>query len=505
MTTRPPLLIASCPGRSVAALKPELQRAAQGGADLGEVRLDRLAPQERSRLADLFPSPIPLVATLRSQAEGGEGPDSPNDRALLLHSAARLPFRFIDFERARDEGLLVPASSGPAEGASVIVSSHLSGSVTTATIRRLLALPRPAGAVAKVVLPCDFERLWSDLLPGLSPLDVYAPYVLHTTGPTGPILRAWAGRLGMFAVYASLPATSPSGAVESVEPAQLPVDQLRSYLSGGSEASLFGVVGHPIEHSRSPAIHSFWMERERRCGLYLALDMATAQDLADSMTPLAYGGFRGLNITHPWKQVALSLASQAGPAAEAAACANTLSFTSGTISAENTDVAAVRRRLSELKKEGAWDGSPVVVLGGGGAARSALVAVSSLGSSGVVIVRRRDVAEALAREYGGRVGIGSSLTPARVVIHATPAGREDCPRLDLPWTDVIDDSTRLLDFVYEPVHPFLREGVEARGATYEDGSRLLVYQAAESYATWWGSPPSPALQDAALKEVLCAG
>jgi shikimate dehydrogenase len=505
MIASTPLLIASCPGRTVAALKTELQQAARGGADLGEVRLDRMVPDERARLRELFPAPLPLVATLRSRAEGGQGPDSSAERTPVLESAEQLPFQILDLERARDSAFLRDGETRSRHAETLILSSHLPETTTTRDVRRLLEMPRPPGTVAKVVLPCSFERLWSDLLPGLSPLEAYAPYILHTTGPTGPILRAWAHRLGMFAVYASLPASVSGEPVESVEPSQIPVDRLRSYVGAGSEGSLFGVVGHPIHHTRSPAIHSLWMQQERRNGLYLALDMATAQEVAESLGPLAAGGFRGLNVTHPWKQVALSLSSQALPAAEAAACANTLSFAPGTISAENTDVAAVRRRLSELKEESGWDESPVVVLGGGGAARSALAAVSSLGSSGIVIARRPEVAEALAREYGGEVGVGPSLKPARVVIHATPAGREETPRLDLPWTDVIGASTHVLDFVYAPVHPFLRDRARAMGATYEDGSRLLVYQAAESYATWWGTAPSLELQATALKEVMCAG
>jgi shikimate dehydrogenase len=505
MIASTPLLIASCPGRTVPALKTELQQAVRGGADLGEVRLDRLVPGDRARLGELFPAPLPLVATLRSRAEGGEGPDSSAERIALLESAEQFPFQILDIEPARDGALLRDGEPKRRHAETLILSSHLPESTPTRDVRRLLEMPRPPGTVAKVVLPCGFDRLWSDLLPGLSPLEAYAPYILHTTGPTGPILRAWACRLGMFAVYASLPTSTSGEPIESVEPSQIPVDRLRSYVSAGSEGSLFGVVGHPIGHTRSPAIHALWMQEERRNGLYLALDMATAQEVAESLGPLAVGGFRGLNVTHPWKQVALSLSSQALPAAEAAACANTLSFAPGTITAENTDVAAVRRRLSELKEEGVWDESPIVVLGGGGAARSALAAASSLGSSGVVITRRPEVAEALARDFGGEVGVGPSLKPARVVIHATPAGREETPRLDLPWANVVDASTHLLDFVYAPVHPFLREGARARGATYEDGSRLLVYQAAESYATWWGTPPSSELQAAALKEVMCGG
>jgi shikimate dehydrogenase len=504
MTRATPLIIASCPGRTIASVRQDVGRAAAAGADLGEVRVDRLSGSEQSRLEGLFPSPIPLVATLRSRSEGGEGPDALAASTPILEALARLPFQFLDLERVRDGPVMEKVASHLPRASTVIVSSHLPASTDTSEIRRLLELPRPSGAVAKVVLPCDFSRLWSDLLPALSPFDGYAPYVLHTTGVTGPILRAWAYRLGMFGVYGAVPRPTSSTESESVEPSQLPVDHLRTYLGGPSEGPLFAVVGHPVQHSRSPAIHAFWMKQEHRNGLYLALDMATAQDLTESLVPLSTGGFRGLNVTHPWKQVALSLASRAGPAAEAAGCANTLTFEPEATSAENTDVAAVRRRLSELRAAGRWDGSPVIVLGGGGAARAALAAVASLDSTSIVVTRRPEVAEGLAREYGGISGVGASLTPARLVIHATPAGREDSPALDFAWTSLIGPLTHVLDFVYEPVHGFLRTGVVAKGGTYEDGSRLLVYQAAESYAIWWGAVPSESLQEQVLREVLCA-
>lgn len=504
MTTACPLIIASCPGHSIEAVRLELQRAADAGADFGEVRVDRLPSTDRSRLDALFPSPLPLIATVRSRAEGGEGPDTETERARLLEAAAGLPFRFIDLERARDGTLVETRVSGLARSSGLIISSHLAAATPTPEVRRLLEESRPPGAVIKVVLPADFSRFWTDLLPTLGSPESFAPYVLHTTGPTGPILRAWARRLGMYAVFGSLPPSEPSATEDTVEPAQIPVDRLRSYFGGMSDGPLFGVVGHPIEHSRSPSIHSYWMQHERRNGMYVPLDMATAQDFTDSLGPLAEGGFRGLNVTHPWKQVALSVASRAGPAAEAAGCANTLIFEPEAVSAENTDVAAVRRRLLELRQSGRWDGSPVVILGGGGAARAALAAVSSLDGKSIVVARRPEVADELAQQYGGLNGSAVTLTPSRLVIHATPAGRQGSPMLELPWATAVGPGTHVLDFVYEPVHPILREGVTARGGTYEDGSRLLVYQAAESYATWWGAAPSQALQESVLREVLCA-
>lgn len=501
--TASPLLIVTCPGRTISALRAEIQEASAAGADVAEIRLDRLPPGERDQLSALFPPPLPLLATVRSTAEGGEGPDESSDRARHLQVCYRLGFQFLDLEVARDSALVEEwgAATGPKPG--LFLSAHLPGNTSTENIRRRLETSRPPGAVVKLVLPCTFNRLWEDLLPGLQPLDGYAPYVLHTTGPTGPLLRAWAGRLGMFAVFSSLPERFGTDRTGPVEPAQIPVDRLRSVAAGGWHGPLFAVVGKPVSHSRSPAVHSLWLRAESRPALFVALEFSDAQDFAESVGPLADGGFRGLNVTHPWKQVALGLASRAGPAAEAAGCANTLTFDHEEVSAENTDVAAVRRRLRELRDAGTWDDSPVTLLGAGGAARAVLSALATVGASAVVVARHPEAAEALAREFGASVPPAGSLRPTRLVVHATPAGREGEDVLALPWESVLGPETHVLDFVYAPANPFLRVAARSKGATYEDGSRLLVYQAAESYAIWWGSPPSRDLQEQALREVVC--
>ena len=502
--TAPPLLIVTCPGRTLEAVRAEVQQARDGGADIAEVRIDRLPQHQQEDLGQLFPSPLPLLAALRSTTEGGEGPEDPVVRGRLLRAAHRLGFHLLDLELERDGPLVAEFSDPPRSSPRLVLSAHLPDGVPTAEIRRVLERARPPGAVVKVVLPCSYPKLWGELLPELSPFDDYAPYVLHTTGPTGPLLRAWAGRLGMYAVYSAPPEQPPGIQPAAVEPTQIPVDRLRRYVSGGAHGPLFGVTGHPVLHSRSPAIHSLWCGAESRHGLYLALDTPTGEDFAQCLAPLSERGFRGLNVTHPWKQIALSVANRAGPAAESAGCANTLTFDPDGITADNTDVAAVRRRLTELRASGVWDDSPVVVLGAGGAARSTLSALGSLGGAGVVRARRSGAVEPLVRDYGATMSRERSHGPARLVVHATPAGREGEAPLSFDWHDLVGPGTHVLDFVYAPANPYLRQEAEARGATYEDGSRLLVYQAAESYGIWWGSAPSAELQDRALREVMCA-
>ncbi len=123
MTPDTPLLIVTLPGRTVEAVRAEVEIARAGGADVAEVRLDRWSTTERSRAAELFPSPLPLMATLRSRAEGGEGPDAPEERIATLEEATRLPFRWVDLEEARD-GPMVASFPAGADAVRVL-STHL--------------------------------------------------------------------------------------------------------------------------------------------------------------------------------------------------------------------------------------------------------------------------------------------------------------------------------------------------------------------------------------------
>jgi shikimate dehydrogenase len=507
-----PRIIVTVTGRTVGACRPELQQAAESGADVGEIRFDRWAESERLRAAGLFPSPLPLLATLRSRAEGGEGPDEPERRRDLLLTLARLPFTYLDVESARDLGWFAALAPAQRPRVTLIVGRHFPEGAPLPDVERQLRTAVPPGAWIKVVLPCGFGRFWGEILPALlrwssaSP----APFVFHTTGTSGPLSRAWSGRFGMAAVFAGPVAPGGSdgwtgaGGSPAVEPAQIPVDRMGPYLRGASSSRLFAVVGRPIGHSLSPAIHSRWLRSAGLPGLYLAFEFQTVDEFVEGLTPLVEGGLRGLNVTHPYKSVALGLASRAGHAAEAAGCANTLVVDHQGVTAENTDVAAVARRLRELREGNRWDGEGLTLIGSGGGARAVLVAAHAQGIPVEIVARRPDVARGLAREWGAEVRRrGATRTPS-LVVNATPAGREDCPTLDVPWKALLGPGTHVIDFVYRPAHPFLGTAAASVGGTYEDGTRLLVYQAAESHGLWWGAPPAPGLQAQILREAGCA-
>ena len=503
MTAPSPRLIVTLPARTVAEARAQIEEARASGADLAEVRFDRISPAERDGAATLFPTDLPLVATLRSQLEGGEGPDDRIERSRILGTLAGLPFELVDQEEGRDEQPL--ATAPPAGPPNVILSTHFPAGTPVSDLVREIERPVPPRTVRKVVLPASVGTVLRDLLPAIHRARASrGPTVVLTTGGSGPLLRALGRRLDQPFVYASLPEPLGSDSSHTVEPSQLPVDRLHRYFAPADAPPLFAVVGRPVFHSLSPAIHDRWMQATARAGLYLPLEVTSAEELEEAMAHLGNLGFRGLNVTHPWKSEALALARTSSPVARACRAANCLTFSSPGWDADNTDVAAATRRLGELRSEGAWKGDRLTVLGAGGAARATVLAAQSFGAKVTVVARRPEQAREVAQTLGCEVGDPTSPRSDPFVVHATSAGRESGHPLSIPLAAFLPPGGYLLDWVYHRGEPGLCPIARAAGARYESGERLLVYQAASSFARWWGTPPSPDAVRGVLGELGCA-
>jgi shikimate dehydrogenase/3-dehydroquinate dehydratase type I len=492
-----PAIVVSLPARSVSEAIVEIAEARAAGADAAELRLDRWSREERARLPEIFPAPLPLLATFRSSREGGEGPDDPDERARELGRFAEMPFRWIDLEFARDLGL--EPRLPPEERIGRIVSLHLQGSEFGEWTHRLIELSDVHG-LGKLVVPASVPVALREIVPHLLARRD-EPVVVLTTGPSGPILRALSRRLGAPLVFAALP---EGRGKEAVEPSQIPVDRLRGFLAADGEPPLFAVAGRPVAHSLSPAVHSSWMRADGRAGLYVPLEFADDDEFLEALPLLASNGFRGLNVTHPFKAAAFEGASEAGPGAKSCRAANCLTLRDGEVVAENTDLVAILRRLEELRASGDWDGRMLAVLGAGGAARATLAAARLLSADATIFARRPGAADALAKEFGATVGRPAEGTRASLVVHATAVGRRGAQPLDLALRSVLAASTHVLDWVYRPEDPVVRDAARSAGATYEDGWRLFVYQAAASYSVWWGEELSPERISATIAEGGCA-
>jgi shikimate dehydrogenase/3-dehydroquinate dehydratase type I len=501
MTVGAPLLVVTVPARTVAIARREIAQAREDGADVVELRLDRWSAEERTRVAELFPSAVPLMATVRSRSEGGEGPDSAEERRALLAGLARLPFRWLDLEEARDLDVL---SRLPAERPIVVVlSAHLPEATPPAELVERSRRALPSGALRKLVVPATVGRLLGEILPALRAVPSEGCVVL-TTGASGPLLRAWSMRRGYPIVYAA-PATHASGANDPpVEASQIPVDRLRRFFGGDRPNPLFALLGRPVAHSQSPYLHSRWMRDRGFLGLYVALEIQSETEFVEALAPLAEHGFRGANVTHPWKTTALASATRVGRGAELCGVANCLTFRDEEVEAENTDLAAALRRLAELRENGRWPGDELLVLGAGGSAAATLAAARELPCTAHVMARSAEKAEALAERFGAHALSPDEVRPFSLVVNATDVGRAGAAGLELPLERAVSPGSVVLDWVYSADEGSLRRIVRSAGGEYEDGWRLLVYQAAASFAIWWGDEPAPDVVDRTIEEGPCA-
>jgi shikimate dehydrogenase len=484
-----PKLCVTLPSRTLEGARAGVRAAQEDGADLVELRFDRWSETERARAAELFPAPLPLVACFRSVAEGGEGSVDTSVRHGYLEQWAHLPFHAIDREVARD------ASPTSARAAASIGSRHLAAPVDWSTFPELVARGVAPGELAKIVAPATVGEFLVHLLP--APGESRPPGgIVLSTGPSGPLSRVWAGALGSAWVFAA-PGPHDSNPGGPVDPSHLPVDRLASILINDPPGPIFAVLGHPIAHSESPSLHHEWMRADGAPGVYLALDVETEREFRDLLDRLATGGCRGVNVTHPWKALALAAAITCEPAAALAGAVNCLTWDGRGWAGALTDIDAMERRLTELRQGGVWNGTELTVLGSGGAARATIVAARHLGATVRVRARRAGVVDELRRRFPESV-IGPANGPSALIVHATSAGRsEESPGLDFSIEDLLGEETYLVDLVYAPVTPTITDLVDRAGGTYEDGRRLLRYQAEESYRRWWGHPPVPTVPDGA--------
>ena len=258
---------------------------------------------------------------------------------------------------------------------------------------------------------------------------------------------------------------------------------------------LAGVIGHPIAHSRSPALHGFWLKRYGIKGHYIPMDVAPA-DLSHVLQTLPKMGFVGVNITIPHKEAILKIADIITDRAALIGAANTLIFRKdGRIHADNTDGAGFIANLRQNAPN--WDpkAGPATVFGAGGAARAVIAALIEVGVPEVRLANRtRPRAEAIRSDFGAKVVVSewvqaaNMLDGATTVVNTTSLGMTGKPDFRVPL-DGLSPSATVTDIVYTPLMTqFLIEAQEV-GCTVVDGLGMLLHQAAPGFERWFGTRP----------------
>jgi shikimate dehydrogenase len=266
------------------------------------------------------------------------------------------------------------------------------------------------------------------------------------------------------------------------------------------------VLGQPVSHSRSPAMHAAALAELGLGGewSYEAIEVSPAEFEA-RVRAMPGEGFVGANVTVPHKLAALRIADRASAASVAIGASNTLCLSEGEITAENTDATGFLDALGQPPS-----GRRALVMGAGGSARAVVWALIEAGAEVEVWNRTERNAKRLADELGasvarpGAAGRGRGhdlLVNATTVGMGDSAGRaEDLKSLPVD-ADSFDDTVELVDLAYGSVETQLTRLARARGAATVDGLDVLVRQGAASLRIWTGfEPPIEAMSRAARSE-----
>jgi shikimate dehydrogenase len=263
------------------------------------------------------------------------------------------------------------------------------------------------------------------------------------------------------------------------------------------------VIGDPIEHSKSPLIHKFWLGKLELEGDYRAL-CVPAKDLPDYFDVRRRDrDWRGCNVTIPHKEIAVSFADRLMHEPIAAGAVNTLARKPDGLVGYNTDMEALRLELAGYAREAILFGHPITVFGAGGAARAVLAALRAEEEEVEVALFNRNVEKgnAVLRELGLR-GCTYPLTdpmPASgLIVNASSLGMLGFPALPANLTDV---SSPVIDLVYSPVETELIKAARARGRRVVDGLSVLLGQAALAFRHFFGVAP-PFNSEVELREML---
>ncbi len=265
---------------------------------------------------------------------------------------------------------------------------------------------------------------------------------------------------------------------------------------------LFGVLGDPVSHSLSPAMHNAAFTALGMDCQYHAFRVIP-ENLKNAIHGAYALGFGGLNLTIPLKEKALEIVRPAELAKEIGAV-NTVDFKDGIVG-YNTDGLGAKKALegNGLRIKG----KKVLLLGAGGAARAIAFQLARDGAEIMIANRTPERAQALAKDVGKAVAadlgdLESLVRDCDILINSTPAGM--FPNVsETPVTaDMMHGNLVVFDIVYNPMNTLLLQEARKAGAKAIDGVMMLVYQGAEAFKIWTGCKPPVDIMEKAVREKL---
>jgi shikimate dehydrogenase len=258
---------------------------------------------------------------------------------------------------------------------------------------------------------------------------------------------------------------------------------------------LAGVMGWPVMHSRSPALHNYFFRHYGLAGTYVPLAIKP-DGLDAALRALAPLGFAGCNLTIPHKERALAVVDEVDTLARRiGAISCVVVRPDGSLWGTNNDVHGFARNIQQHQPGWRADAGPAVVIGAGGGARAVVYGLLEHGAREIRLANRtRARAESLAREFGSCVmpinwdDRHRALDGAAMLVNTTSQGMEGQPPLDLAL-DRLPAHALVADIVYIPLDTPLLAAAKRRGNRTVDGLGMLLHQACIAWKLWFDLEP----------------
>ncbi|RLE28128.1 MAG: hypothetical protein DRJ65_00550 [Acidobacteria bacterium] len=480
--------ITSLTSHSSIDLSEQLQNPPEG-ADVIEIRLDLFPGANIGAL--VAASPLPVLVTVRSQAEGGRGPDASEYRGPLLKAAIEGGAHLIDLEWARDRKMVDDLGLSPER---VVLSWHdTQGTPEDLPDIAAAMLAEPA-ALVKVVPTAqtmgDLERILSLSTPSVTPgKKDRQRLIAFAMGSVGAPSRYLAPLLGAPIGFSAWSTDTPAA------PGQQTAQRMNAVVGHlqGPPRRLFGVIGADVTMSLSPSLHGAAFAATGIPDVMIPISVPDPEELGQLFTPFGETMFdrlglpaHGWAVTTPYKIRAAEAATDLAPRVRRAGAANTLLLKPGRIIAENTDADGVVGSLTAASVPMA--GATALVQGVGGAARGAAVGLHLAGAEVTLRGRDTDRTRAVAESLGISWCDPNDRAGAEILVNATPLGRMKDDVLPFNQSE-IEVAGAIVDMVYSDRKTAFAKAAEDAGLAVIDGLTMLAFQGMAQFAAFTTTPP----------------
>jgi len=499
--------------------KQQIKAARAAGAEMLELRTDYLENLSVDLVKDLIAEAkgtgrksLPLIVTCRDKRQGGAIDYPQQLRVDILTSAIKAGAEFIDFEYENflsienQEGIMLALSQS--SRARLILSAHnfKTKFANIAKLYREILTVYPA-AIPKLVYTANHINDCFDAFDLLH--QTSGERIVFCMGQAGLVSRIIAKKLNSLLTFASIDYETATA------PGQLTIEQFKTIYrwdSINADTELYGIIGSPVAHSLSPAIHNACFTDIGANKLYLPLLVEGGEVEFDrfmrNILARPWLGFRGFSVTIPHKQNALNFVKEnqglIEPLAEKIAAVNTLIIDESRatrhgarISAYNTDYAGALNAIASTLGISKSDlkNLPVAIIGAGGVARAVVAGLSDAGAKIKIYNRTVKKAKRLAAEFNcdfsGLDGLPN--LEAKFLINCTSIGMHpNVNETPLPRECIKKDMV-VFDTVYNPPQTLLLKQAKEAGAKTIDGLSMFINQAAAQFKLFIGRDADPKL------------